>query len=75
MPPKPARKGKARAKKQAQKVQRGGLLPIPTPQSNDLVNLSQVRSLQLVQPNKPYPMEGAPAFPPDFLTDDSCVIL
>jgi len=51
----------------ALKNQKGGVYSTdPTP---------AVRSFRFVKQDQPYPLEGAPAFPPDFLKDDSCTLL
>lgn len=72
MPSSPNNKRKNNSKKHL-KTQKGGAYATdPTP-SGQLA--STMRSFRLVKPNQPYVLEGAPQFPPNFMTDNSCTIL
>jgi hypothetical protein len=58
--------------------QQHGGSPAATPSSSPAAIVgasSSLRTIKFVDHNRPYPLEGAPAFPPGFLTDGSCAIL
>lgn len=64
---------KGRKTKNRKNKQRGGFTPTPTPTHG--ISDNTIRTVKLVHPNQPYPLEGMPQFPPDFMTDGSCSIM
>ena len=73
MPSSPKSPKKKSNSKKHIKLQKGGVYATdPTPSSQ---LATSVRSFRLIKPNQPYVLEGAPQFPPNFMTDNSCTIL
>ena len=58
------------------RTQKGGFAPVyQYSTATASPGMPQVRSFTLTSPTQPYPLEGAPMFPPSFMTDGSCNIL
>ena len=58
-----------------QNIQSGGSSTYSYTTATSSPNAPQIRSFTLTSPTQPYPLEGAPMFPPTFMTDGSCSVL
>lgn len=75
MPSSPKRNSstKKNSKSKPKVTQKGGAYSTEPTASGQLAQ--SVRSFKFIKPNQPYPLEGAPQFPPNFMTNTDCTIL